>query len=96
MNYKVKCPDCECGLSLQEIVDDNKSDILDMLDSEIEDEATEMFKEWRKEEKIEQLEFIKDSIKDLIDKEKYFTNGDKIDYKEALVKIMKDSEEYEK
>jgi len=96
MNYKVKCPDCECGLSLQEIVDDNKSNILDMLDSEIEDEATEMFKEWKREEKLEQLGFIKDSIQELIDKKKYFINGDSIDYKEALVKIMKDSEEYDK
>jgi len=45
---------------------------------------------------IEKLEFIRDSIQELIDKEKYFINGDSIDYKEALVKIMKDSEEYDK
>ena len=45
---------------------------------------------------IEKLKFIRYSVQELIDKEKYFTNGDKIDYKEELIKIIKDSEEYDK
>jgi len=94
MKYNiVECPECGNRLNLKNIVEENEDDVIDILESQIEKEATEMFKYWKKEEKIEQLEFIRDSIQELIDKEKYFVNGDSIDYKEALVKIMKDSEE---
>ncbi len=93
MSYKHEeymCPECKYCISLQDIVDDHEDEIIDMLESTIEDRAEELMRKW-KEEDYKHVQYVFDNVIKLSTKHKYFLNGEAINYIEELTKIIEDS-----
>lgn len=86
-----ECPECKYKIDLDDIVDECKDKILDILDDEISEEADKLKDKWQEEE-FKQIEYVYDNIKLLAEKHKYFLNGESINYLEEMLKILRDSE----